>query len=65
MHQALQQPVVIGSAADALDVFDFEPVARRNIPVAHWAYLATGTDDDGTIRANREAFPGGRFGRGD
>jgi isopentenyl diphosphate isomerase/L-lactate dehydrogenase-like FMN-dependent dehydrogenase len=24
--------------------------------VAHWAYLATGTDDDGTIRANREGF---------
>jgi len=52
----LQQPVVIGRAADALDVFDFEPVAKRNIPVAHWAYLATGSDDDGTIRANREGF---------
>jgi len=56
VHQALQQPVVIGRAADALDVFDFEPVAKRNIPVAHWAYLATGSDDDGTIRANREGF---------
>ena len=55
-HEALQGPAVIGSAADALDVFDFEPVAKRNIPVAHWAYLATGTDDDGTIQANREGF---------
>src|SRR5688500_19228055 len=26
------------------------------MPIAHWAYLATGTDDDGTIRANREGF---------
>lgn len=56
VHHALQQPVIIRTAADALDVFDFEPAARRNIPVAHWAYLATGTDDDGTIRANREGF---------
>ena len=56
VHHALQQPVVIGTAAEALDVFDFEPVAKANIPVAHWAYLATGTDDDGTIRANRDGF---------
>ena len=56
VHQALQQPGVIANAAHALDVFDFEPVAKRNIPVAHWAYLATGTDDDGTIQANREGF---------
>jgi isopentenyl diphosphate isomerase/L-lactate dehydrogenase-like FMN-dependent dehydrogenase len=56
VHHALQEPVVIRSVADALDVFDFEPAAKRNIPVAHWAYLATGTDDDGTIRANREGF---------
>jgi 4-hydroxymandelate oxidase len=55
-QQALQRPVVIGSAADALDVFDFEPAAKARIPVAHWAYLATGTDDDGTIQANRAGF---------
>ena len=55
-QQALQGSPVIGSASEALDVFDFEPVAKTKIPVAHWAYLATGTDDDGTIRANREGF---------
>jgi 4-hydroxymandelate oxidase len=55
-QQALQRPLPIRSAAAALDVFDFEPVAQTNIPVAHWAYLAGGTDDDGTIRANREGF---------
>ena len=47
---------LIHSARDALNVFDFEPVAKLRIPVAHWGYLATGADDDGTIRANREGF---------
>ena len=55
-HQALQRPVAIGSAADALSVLDFEPAAKARIPVAHWAYLETGTDGDETIRANREGF---------
>lgn len=47
---------LIASAADALNVFDFEPVARKKIPHAHWGYLSTGTDDDGTLRANREGY---------
>src|SRR5688500_9117104 len=51
-----QQTPLIRSATEALDVFDFEPVAKAKMPIAHWAYLATGTDDDGTIRANREGF---------
>lgn len=55
-HQALQRPVGIGSAAEALSVFDFEPAAKARMPVAHWAYLETGTDGDETIRANREGF---------
>ncbi len=56
VEQAVQEPQLIASAAEALDVFDFEPVAHKKIPVAHWGYLMTGTDDDGTIRANREGF---------
>jgi 4-hydroxymandelate oxidase len=55
-QQAAQSAPLIKSAGQALDVFDFEPVAKAKLPVAHWAYLATGTDDDGTIRANREGF---------
>jgi isopentenyl diphosphate isomerase/L-lactate dehydrogenase-like FMN-dependent dehydrogenase len=51
-----QDPELITSAKDALDVLDFEPVARKNIPPAHFGYMATGTDDDATIRANREGF---------
>src|SRR5688572_32874954 len=55
-QQAAQGMPLIQSPTDALDVFDFEPVAKAKMPIAHWAYLATGTDDDGTIRANREGF---------
>ena len=54
--QMAQPAPMIHAARDALSVFDFEPVAKQRIPVAHWGYLATGTDDDGTIRANRDGF---------
>lgn len=40
----------------ALDVMDFEPLARKALPPAHWGYLATGVDDDRSIQANREGF---------
>jgi 4-hydroxymandelate oxidase len=52
----LSQPALITRAGDALDVFDFEPVAQRKIPIAHWGYMAGGTDDDATIQANRDGF---------
>jgi isopentenyl diphosphate isomerase/L-lactate dehydrogenase-like FMN-dependent dehydrogenase len=41
---------------DAINVFDFEPVARRNVPPAHFGYMASGIDDEVTLRANREGF---------
>ena len=41
---------------DALDIMDFEPIAKHNIPIAHWAYMATGVDDDLTLKANREGL---------
>lgn len=56
IQQQAQEPTLIASASEALNVFDFEPVARKKLPPAHWGYLATGTDDDETIRANREGF---------
>ena len=46
----------IATAAEAINVFDFEVVARRTLPPAHYGYLATGVDDDVTVRANREGF---------
>ncbi|MEQ1783056.1 MAG: alpha-hydroxy acid oxidase [Hyphomonadaceae bacterium] len=47
---------LVANAADALDVFDLEAVARRNIPPAHWGYLAAGVDGEETLRANQQAF---------
>ena len=44
------------SAADALDVFDFEAMARRVLPPAHWGYMATGSDGEDTLRANPRGF---------
>jgi isopentenyl diphosphate isomerase/L-lactate dehydrogenase-like FMN-dependent dehydrogenase len=47
---------LIASANDALNVFDFELVARQKLPPAHYGYLATGVDDDATLLANRTGF---------
>ena len=52
----LAQERQISAASEALDVFDFEPVAKTKIPPAHWGYLITGTDDDATIKANRDGY---------
>ena len=46
----------IASPDEAINVFDFEVLAQKNLDPAHWGYLSTGTDDDGTIRANRDGF---------
>lgn len=46
----------LAGAADAMNVMDFEPLARKALPPAHWGYLATGVDDDVTLRMNREAM---------
>jgi isopentenyl diphosphate isomerase/L-lactate dehydrogenase-like FMN-dependent dehydrogenase len=47
---------LINSPKDAINVFDFEPVARNNVPPAHFGYMASGLDDEVTLRANREGF---------
>ena len=47
---------VISSPDQALDVMDFEPAAHKALPPAHFGFLATGVDDDGTVRANREDY---------
>lgn len=41
---------------EAINVMDFEAAARQALPPAHFGYLATGVDDDATLRANREGF---------
>ena len=47
---------LIENPGQALDVFDFEPVMKESVPPAHFGYMATGVDDEVTLRANREAF---------
>lgn len=44
------------SAALAVNVFDLENVARRNLSRAHWTYISQGVDDELTLRANHEAY---------
>ncbi len=54
--QGRLQEELISSAEEALNVFDFRPVAQNNLTIAHFGYLETGTDNDRTVRANREGF---------
>src|SRR5437763_16655393 len=47
---------LITSPKEAISIFDFEPVAAKNIPPAHFGYMTGGVNDDVTLRANREGF---------
>src|SRR5580658_9059620 len=40
---------LISDPKEALDVFDFEPVMHKNVPPAHFGYMASGVDDDVTL----------------
>src|SRR5262245_35981373 len=51
-----QSEHLIKSPKEAINVFDFEPVMRQNVPPAHFGYMASGIDDEVTLRANREGF---------
>jgi isopentenyl diphosphate isomerase/L-lactate dehydrogenase-like FMN-dependent dehydrogenase len=44
------------SVKDTLSVLDFEPLAHKTLPPAHWGYMSSGVDDDLTVRMNREAM---------
>ncbi|HEV2199643.1 MAG TPA: alpha-hydroxy acid oxidase [Bryobacteraceae bacterium] len=46
----------IPTAKDALDVMDFEGLARQKLPPAHWGYMASGVDDNATRDANHAAY---------
>jgi 4-hydroxymandelate oxidase len=56
MWAPLRTEDLIKSPKDAINVFDFEPVMRHNVPPAHFGYMASGVDDEVTLRANREGF---------
>ena len=50
------QDGVIPSLDEMFQIMDFKDVAEQMLLPEHWAYLATGVDDDATLRANREGF---------
>jgi 4-hydroxymandelate oxidase len=47
---------LIKTPKEAINVFDFETVCYKNVPPAHFGYMASGIDDEVTLRANREGF---------
>ena len=48
--------VMVDEVDRALNVFDLEVVMKSRINPGHWAYMAQGADDLGTIAANRAGF---------
>lgn len=55
-EEAIDAGEALATPADALDVFDLKATAKSVLPPAHYGYLATGTNNDATLRANRTAF---------
>ncbi len=53
---AQESSALLKSPADALNVFDFEAMAKKVLPSAHLGYLMSGVDDEMTLKANREGF---------
>src|SRR5258708_27872636 len=64
-RRALGPDGIITAPADALDVFEFEPAAKKAVlspgaangaAPAHWGYLESGVDGDVTRDANHTAY---------
>ncbi|HEV2198809.1 MAG TPA: alpha-hydroxy acid oxidase [Bryobacteraceae bacterium] len=51
-----QNEVVIKSVKEALNVFDFDAVARTRLSTAHYTFITDGSFNNETVRANREGF---------
>ena len=47
---------LVAKPEDAINVWDFENVMRKKLDPGHVAYLAQGSDDLGTLAANRNGF---------
>ena len=47
---------VMADPKEAFSVMYFEEATRRKVDPVHWGFLASGVDDDVTLRANREGF---------
>ena len=47
---------LIASAREAVNVFDFQPVAKQKLLPGHYTFLSMGVEDEVTLRANRSDF---------
>jgi isopentenyl diphosphate isomerase/L-lactate dehydrogenase-like FMN-dependent dehydrogenase len=56
LERLAQGEGLISTPDQAINVMEFEAIARKKLPPAHFGYLATGVDDDATLRANCEGF---------
>jgi 4-hydroxymandelate oxidase len=54
--QAQRPELTLDTVDQAITLMDFEAAARRALSPAHWGYMASGVDDDLTLRSNREGF---------
>ncbi len=52
----VQNEVVIKSVKEALNVFDFDAVARTKLSTAHYTFITDGSFNNETVRANRKGF---------
>src|SRR2546428_7595020 len=55
-QDARETSEVIANPSQALNVFDFEDAARLNVQPGHWTYMASGVDDDYTLRTHCVPF---------
>lgn len=51
-----QNEIVIKSVKEALNVFDFDAVARVKLTPAHYEFITDGSFNNETLRANRDGF---------
>lgn len=51
-----QSDKLIADPADAVDVFDFEAVVKKTMPIGHYTYMAYGSDDSAMLEINREGL---------
>lgn len=42
--------------SQVINIFEMEDIAREKIPPAHYGYLISGTDSDGSLHANRMGY---------
>src|SRR5439155_12485226 len=52
MWAPMRAEELIPSPKEAINVFDFEPVCRNNVPPAHFGYMASGIEDRKSTRLN-------------